>query len=76
MLVLAATACATVLASPAGAQALHRRASTPHRGGRGEATFPITAGSSRVRINAVGEVITSDDGRGPIQPAREGGAAK
>ena len=78
MTVVVVTACAMlpVAATPAGARPLHRRAAVHARGGRGEATFPITAGSSRVRINAVGEVITSDDGRGPVQPAHGGGAGK
>lgn len=79
VLVVTGAACTGFLAcdAPAGARPLHHRAAAHHhRGGRGEATFPITAGSSQVKINAVGEVITSDNGRGPIQPARGNGKGK
>lgn len=74
VLVVIGAACAGLLTSgdPAGARPLHRRAANPHRGGRGEATFPITAGSLGVRANAVGEVVTSRNGLGPI-PSASGG---
>ncbi len=53
---LLAVLAGSLAVTAAEARPAHHRRFAQHRG-HGQVTFPITAGSSDVRINAVGEVI-------------------